>query len=100
MLDNDQALALAAKEIRVKRYKRSLWQQACRLAELNGQNKEAVYAKLRVLQLTKPDGEPADYLVASADVLAALKLRSEQYLWEASVLVAGVMVLLLGVWRL
>ncbi|GAA5316037.1 MAG: hypothetical protein AseanaTS_12420 [Candidatus Pelagadaptatus aseana] len=99
MLEVDQALALAAKEIRVQRYKQQVWQQACRLAELNNQNREAVYARLRVLQLTRGISCPAESLVATADVLAGLRHRTEQCLWEGGVLVSSVMVVLLGVLR-
>lgn len=95
-MDRGMALAVVARELKLRRYKPDCWHRAQQHVELTGGRIESVYARLRMTQLQSSDCAP----ILSADVDRGLRLRWHESVIEAAALFSVLLVVMLVTARL
>ncbi|NIB41364.1 hypothetical protein HBA55_17305 [Pseudomaricurvus alkylphenolicus] len=86
-----KAVKVAAEEIRLQRFKLDIWAQAKVLARSKGTRQRLEYARLRCQEILRnPQARACD----QEEIIAALNRRQRQFLWEAGMLLVGLIALL------
>lgn len=93
VLTHQQRVTIAAQEICLRRVEPQLWQQALLLAKHDSLAAERIYTRLRCrqIELLAP-AVPVSRLRVKHDpeIAESLRRRSNQWLWDAGLLIAGV----------
>ncbi len=93
MLTHQQRIAIAAREIRLRRVDPLLWARAVALAEVKAISSELAYTCLRCRQIDKLKPNHTAHDGADFDcsqVVKTLRERERGWLWDAMLLVASV----------